>query len=542
LPLRNALVVALTLLLCACLPTRYRSDAGSLDASEDVADSQVYASDHRATDASRDGVADTSVDRGGGDTADGAPSEAAREGSRDGAADASVPPDASRGICGDGQRDPATEECDDGLMTSDPARRSCSAQCRVLDELAVLQVDDAGAVSNSPRRLGAGRHPISSSDSTYGIVYVEPDSNPLTLSLATFASRGAATGIINAFSTRSAVVDSSYPVLAGLPGDRYAVAWAQYDVEGGGDLDIALSVVDPRTPPAAPPGQANTTTLLSQFDPDIVWTGSQLVVAWVDTSNEATEPDIRYRTFDSNLNPASDEQALADTADSEADVALATFAGSWAAAWRDDANGLETIQVRAGPTTWTVGPSFLPPPVSSKPALTALDSSHLLVVYAVGVDDTGSGVANGSQILAALLDAAAESPVTGTPIAQSNLSGVDQSAPAAATVQGNVFIAWQTSGVAGDPNGEELWLKSIGWNGSTLDLSSPEIPLPRWPGARVGDQEAPALASKSLSPGGALATAWNDFGRATAAGEGNGDVVTELIPLPLLRLPGDGGP
>jgi hypothetical protein len=528
--------------LCACRLSRGHHEA-AYDAIFDAAcdhagdsptDSREdISNDGLASDASADTVADASLD--------GAPTEASIEASTDdGALDAPGSPDGP-GVCGDGRRDPATEECDDGLGTSDPERRSCSAQCQVLDELAVWQVNDAGALSNSPRALGAGRHPIAFSDSTFGIAYVEPQSNPLTLSLATFSAQGAATGIINAFSAQSTVVDSSYPVLAGLPGDRYAVAWPEYDSNGGDELDIALAIVDPSTPPQAPPVRANTTTVFSQFDPDIVWTGSQLVVAWVDTSNDATEPDLRYRTFDSDLNPTSDEQPLADTADSEGDVALAPFAGSWAAAWRDDANGLETIAVRAGATTWTVGPSFLPAPAPSKPALTALDTSHLLVVYTIGVDNTGSGVANGSQILAALLDLAAPGDVSGTPLPQT-LSAVDQSSPAAVTVQGSVFVAWQTSGVVGDPNGEELWLKSIGWDGTSLDLTSPEVPLPRWAGARAGDQETPALASGGVPGGAALATAWNDLGRAIAAGEGNGDVATELIPLPLLRLPGDGGP
>jgi hypothetical protein len=120
--------------------------------------------------------------------------------------------------------------------------------------------------------------------------------------------------------------------------------------------------------------------------------------------------------------------------------------------------------------------------------------------------------------------------------------GLDQSAPAVAIVQGSVYISWWTAGALGDPNGEELWLKSVGWNGSSLDLSAPEIPLPRWAHARIGDQEAPALAASSLPPGGALITGWNDLGRAIATGEANNDVVVELIPVPLLRAPGDGGP
>jgi hypothetical protein len=301
-------------------------------------------------------------------------------------------------------------------------------------------------------------------------------------------------------------------------------------------------------PPTAVPALANTTTAFSQYDPDLIWTGSQLVVAWVDTSNAATEPDLRFRTFDGDFNPTSGEQTLAGTPDSEADVALAPFAGSWAAAWRDDstavdASGLETVQVVAGTTAWSVG-LFLPAPVAAKPALTALDTTHLLVVYTVGVDDNDSGVANGSQIYAAVLSTTSSGAVAGTPIPAvvTTALGLDQSTPAAATVQGSVFISWWTAGALGDPNGEELWLKSVTWNGSSLGLGASEVSLPRWPQARSGDQEAPALAASTLPPGGALITGWNDLGRAVASGEGTADVVVESMPVPLLRTPGDGGP
>ena len=177
----------------------------------------------------------------------------------------------------------------------------------MLDELAVWQVVDGG-LANSPRTLGAGRHPIAASDSTFGVVYLEPNSSPLTLSLATFSAKGAATGVINAFSAQLTVVDNSNPVVAGLPCGKYALAWADFDSEGGDELDVAIRIVDPSVPVTTPPALANVTLSFSQFDPDIVWTGSQLVVAWVDTSNAATEPDLMFRTFDSSFNPTSGEQ------------------------------------------------------------------------------------------------------------------------------------------------------------------------------------------------------------------------------------------
>jgi hypothetical protein len=415
----------------------------------------------------------------------------------------------------------------------------------VLDELAVWQENDAGALSNSPRTLGAGRHPVAASDSTFGVVYLEPDSNPLTLSLATFGAKGAATGIVAPFSGQTTVVDDSNPVVAGLPCGQYAVAWAAF----GNELNVAVQIIDPASPPTAAPTIANTQTGFSQFDPDILWTGSQLVVAWVDDSDPATAPDLRFRTFDGSLNPTSAQETLAATADSEADVALAPFAGSWAAAWRDDgvadgAVGLETIQVQAGTTAWTVGPAFLPAPVPAKPALAQLDATHLLLVYTVGADFPDSGVATDSVIEAVVLDTEAPGPVArgGRVPALTTTELLDKSTPAAVNVQGSAYVAWGTAAALGDPDGAELWLKAVGWNGSMLDLTQAEIPLPRWPQARLGDQEQPALAVSTLPPAGALVTAWNDLGGQLVSGEGQGDVAIELIPAPPLRTVGDGGP
>ena len=237
----------------------------------------------------------------------------------------------------------------------------------MLDELAVAPgAADAGP-SAVARTLGAGRHPVAASDSTFGAVLVQTGSGAPALSLATFSAKGAATGLVEPVGAGSSVVDGSNPVVAGLPCGRYAVAWAALDAEGGDELDVALQLVEPAAPALPPPAQANTTTDFSQYDPDILWTGSELVVAWVDDSDATTGPDLRFRTFDASLNPTSGEQTLAATADAEADVALAGFAGTWAAAWRDDTAGLETIQVQAGATRWTVGPAFLPGPAEASP-------------------------------------------------------------------------------------------------------------------------------------------------------------------------------
>jgi hypothetical protein len=446
-------------------------------------------------------------------------------------------------VCGDGWRDPTTEECDDGLGMS-TARRGCSSTCQVLDELAVAPNPNAG-LTNS-RTLGAGRHTVAVSTSTFGVTYLDP--NALTLSLATFSAKGVA-GAVTPFSGQSTVVQESNPVVAGLPCDQYAVAWTDYDTQGGNELNVALQIVTPGMAPTAAPTIVNQVTGFSQFDPDILWTGSELVVAWVDDSNPAdsnilTAPDIRYATLDATGKILSGPLTLAATTHSEADVALAAFNGSWAAAWRDDVNGLETVQVVAGSSAWTVGPAFLPAPVSAKPSLVPLDATHLLVAYAVGVDDTDSGVANGSRLQVAVLSTTATGMVTGQAVAPtvSAATGLDQSQPSAINVNGNVYLAWWTAAALTDKNGEQLWLKNIGWNGMTPDLTKAEISLARWTQAQLGDQRLPGLAASTLPPGGAIVAAWDDLGRNIASGEGSGDVVVELAPAPVLRTGGTGGP
>jgi hypothetical protein len=529
--------------------------AGDGDAAQDAPPEGAPAD--AASDAA--GAAGEGGDEGGGGSGDAGGTDAPPDG---GPADAGVDvlvPDGEGGLacaafdaggapsgtgsCGDGWRDPASEECDDGLGQALAARRACSSQCRVLDELAVWTPGPDGGLSNAGRTLGAGRHPVAASDATFGVVYLEPSSDPPTVSLATFGAKGAATGIVAVSSAPTAGVDGSNPVVAGLPCGLYAVAWADYDAEGGDELDVALRLVDPSGALTSPTVHANATTAFSQFDPDVLWTGSELVVAWVDTSNPATQPDVRFRTYDASLHVLSAEQTLAGTADSEADVALAAFGTSWAAAWRDDAGGMETVQVQTGGTTWTVGPAFLPAPVAAKPALTALDGTHLLVVYAVGADDADSGVANGSQVWAAVIDTTAAEAVTTMPLSALVAVGLDQSQPNVVSIPGGAtFVSWWTAAAPGDDNGEELWLKQVQWSGATLDLTAAEWPLPRSPQARVGDQRSPAMAISALPPGGALVTGWDDLGGGIARGEGSGDVVVELIPAPPLRLPGDAGP
>ncbi|HEX9296312.1 MAG TPA: hypothetical protein VF881_10765, partial [Polyangiaceae bacterium] len=271
----------------------------------------------------------------------------------------------------------------------------------------------------------------------------------------------------------------------------------------------------------------------------IIAISTGLVVAWIDDSSAATGPDIKYRTFGFDLAPTSNELSLADTVANEGDVALARWGSGWAAAWRAGNDGLETIEIKSGSTRWTTGP-FLPGPVGSAPGIAELDETHLLVVYAEGADPAETGVANNSKLRAAVVDLGAPGTVTSVdvPAQVSASAGLAQDQPNAVTLGKHFFVSWRTASALANAQGEELWLKELGWNGTSLDLGGVERPLPRSPTHRAGDQRHPALAPGPLAPvGEQLVIAFDDLGGSFGTAERNGDVVTESLPVPIVRLP-----
>ncbi len=282
-------------------------------------------------------------------------------------------------VCGDGIRG-LDEECDDGNASDDDA---CTTSCYVTDFLATsFGPMDAGKPL-SGRYLGAGRHPAAASGEGLAVGYVEPSPTP-HVGIAAFAPSGTALASPMLVSGGSTAVLFSDPVLAAVPGGKYVAAWTDFG-DDGDELGVAVRLVDPLVAPTGSPIHANTTTDFSQFDADVVWTGSQLIVAWADDSSATTGPDIRYRAFSTSLTPATFvEQTLSADPGTDGAVCLTAFNGSWAAAWRHvDSGGMETIHASAGGTKWTVGP-HTPGPPDDKPALVELDSSTLLLVFTEG--------------------------------------------------------------------------------------------------------------------------------------------------------------
>jgi cysteine-rich repeat protein len=431
-------------------------------------------------------------------------------------------------VCGDGIRAPATEECDDGNAADGD---SCSTACGVTAVGAAPRSIPSEGPPAYARTLGDGRHPIAAGDLGFAVAFVEKDSTA-SIAMTPFTPLGVSRGA-RAISAGTSALPTSDPVLAALPGGRYAAAWTDLAGAQPGDgdaLGVALRWVDP-SGALGVVTHANVGTAFNQYSPDILFDGSEVVVAWVDESKLETKLDIRYRRFSPALAPLGGEEVLAVTADAESDVALAAFSGSWAAAWRVATDAGETIRVRAKQSNveWTVGP-FTPGPAGVKPALVALDDAHLLVVFVQGVDVDADGAIDTSTLSAAVLDRAAPGSAPFAEVA--GTSGASR--PSAAFVNGSVYLAWESRGHAGASAGKHVWLKEAPW-GAALDWSRAEVPLPREASHRVGDQERGALCASPLVPTGAVIGAWIDEGE--SFGNVKGEVAVQLGSAPILRTP-----
>ena len=431
-------------------------------------------------------------------------------------------------VCGDAIRDPLTEECDDGNAISSDF---CSA-CFVQD---VLLVPGPGADGGVPpkvsRRLGDGRHPVAGGDAGFAVAFVTALPAPVTLGLSRFDSVGVPAGSPVTVASDASITAAAHPVVAALPGGKYAVAYTDLNADGDG-LGVAVRSVDSGVGPLV---RVNTTKTFGQHDVDLIWTGTELVAAWVDDSKlPVSGADIRMRRFNASLAPVSSEEILANSPAQESGVALATFGNAWAAAWRSALAGTETIVVKSTNASWSVAVAA-PGPAEDKPALAELDATHLLLVFSEGTP---------ARLRGAILDTGSQGvssfPITPAVAPYSTDASLAQSHPNAVRAGSRLFVAWRSALVPADPKAEELWLKELAWTSPTLDLSKAEIMLPRWPSHLKDDQRRPALAAAA---GGALATAWDDYGRVFGSVEGTPDVVAELIPLPLLRNnpPPDGG-
>lgn len=431
--------------------------------------------------------------------------------------------------CGDAIVGP-DEECDDGHGGAPNEVDACTDECQTRD-----QPGGPGPTLEQPsidRYLGAGRHPVSGLEHGFITTYVDAGGDEPAVGATLFDIWGKPSHYVTVSQGASPIYDAN-PVAAALPDGGYAVAWGDFDGDGS-DLGVALRRVA-ADGSLGPLRAANATREFSQLSPDVIWTGSQLVVAWEDYSDAFKGPDLRYRVFDQNLSAVSGDQTLAASPLPEAAVALTSFGESWAAAYREGAaDGSETIVLKVGEAAFRIGP-ISGGPLDDRPALVALDDRHLLVVFSAGTDPALSGVYSVPRLRYAIVDTEG----TPTPAFQAldpldDIFTLDSQvahlSPALTQGLAGFYVAWRSEARPGDAAGDQLWLRYLTWNASAqqLEVREKEMLVPRVCEASIGDQQRPALARVGLPPWGALAVAWDDYSRSQGAGEPN--VVVHYAP------------
>ncbi len=433
-------------------------------------------------------------------------------------------------FCGDGYRTGA-EECDDGNMLAGDA---CSPSClRTAQLVAQRTAPAAGELPLRPRELGGARHPAAAGCNAVGVTFVEHSNEAFHSSLALFSAVGRFSHTVSLGTS----VAWPMPAVAALADDTFAVAWADLQADSD-ELGIKLAKVNPASSAALPVTFANASRLFSQRSPDIVFDGTEVVVAWVDDSDPVTGPDLRYRTFGADLQPLSADQDLAATGAVEDHVALAAWNGSWAAAWRSGTSGLETLEVQSGTIHWSIGP-YKPGDADDIPALAFIDPTHLAVAFTMV--EASEADQNTPHLHAAILDAAfpgAADSFAVTPRVEpyASDSSLSQTRPSVVAFPDRIWVGWRSEAVPGAALGEELWKREITWSldgmGNLLvDASSTEAQLV--PAAyRTGDQSDAVLLSATSWPEHRTFSVWNDWGKAFGGSSGVEDVALQVASIP----------
>jgi hypothetical protein len=332
--------------------------------------------------------------------------------------------------------------------------------------------------------------------------------------------------------------------VAALPKNHYALAWTTLRVDGDG-LGIALRDLDGATGALGGVSAANSETFGAQQSVDAVWTGAELVVAWVDRGGPSGSR-VRARRFDRFLSPlGTDEPVAPDTlAQSELEPIVSAFGGSFAALWIESyPDFTAAIRVRADSVSWKI--PMLASFTADAMRLAALDDTHLIAVWTQLDFDEESGLEL-TRLYSAVLDTGAPGIVAPVRIDPLTAALTDDPTrrmrrPALAVAGGSAFVAWYANTGFGGDGIPALVLKEMPWRSGdgeapVLDLSIPEAPLPRSAlRASSGAQDVPALGVVPWTPGGALFAAWEDSNRTFGPTQRRPDVVTQLVPIPVLR-------
>lgn len=368
------------------------------------------------------------------------------------------------------------------------------------------------------RRLGTGRHPVAVSPNRMAVAFVEimkdTEAAP-RIGVATFDLFGAAKGTGRVDAT---VIDSG-PVLAGLPGGGFAIAYTSLGEQGGDGLDVVLRTVSADGVIGSTKVIANETRTLGQRAADIVWAEDHLVVGWEDESIAGVR-QVCWRSFSDKLEPfgAAECDGNNGTASS---LTLAASGNQVAKAWRREGASLPSVEVQVPSGSHSFLLAEASP--SGSPALTAVGDIWM-VVYTEGcgvqqaavVDDMGAVLSQ-------------PPPETGTP---------ERYEPSLAVTGAGIYLSWrepaQFVGGVWDPNLDEVYLRQHEWADNVLTPIAKHT-MPAGTALLQGDQANAAIVAVPTTDEGALLAAWEDWKPNVSGHSKHGDVLVSLIVTPVVR-------
>jgi hypothetical protein len=416
-------------------------------------------------------------------------------------------------FCGDAIRDPLLEECDDGTGTE---LDLCTPDCRVRTGRLGSATPDAGVT----RSLGRGPHPLAAADAGMLLSYVEGSA----LKLQPFDSVGHRVGEPVTLRNDIAPIDEAQPVVAALAQGQFALAFAD---GADGTPDVRLGLIDAHGQLQGPLQNAHESPSGLQREPDLLWVDGKLVVTWTDLL------DIRYRSFDAQLQPLGPEQGLATSSAIESGAVLAAWAPGWAAAYRANRDGLPRVEVVAGNQRWWT-PQESWEPSSDRPTLVAVDAERLLLVYGVTADANLPDALQGLRF--AILERSKVGQLQSVEVrlvlpGTSAEQPFSHRRPSMVRIGDQIYMSWESA--SPDAPRETLALLA------RVELSNDAVAvvdvmvLPR-DGAEAAAQRSPHLAVSALSPRGALAFVWEQ----QPAGAIETELGVVLRPWPFVMLAG----
>lgn len=433
-------------------------------------------------------------------------------------------------LCGDGVRDPDTEECDDGNTSSADA---CTNDCRVHDVVVWPNPDPSATYPRHGHALGYGQNAVTSSTAVIAVAAHDLDTGGIAIHA--FDAHGGDTLTNRSPAMPASVHPADEPDAAIACADTVCAAvWTDLDVDGE-DTGIAVARFDAANAGAGVTYRAaNTTVVGAQQKADITWTGTAFVVAWQDESNEASQypytatPVVKHRTFDRDLNPTSSETVTFPDNDSQANVTATSQAGQALLTfveehpYGDSYTGYRSVSSTG--VSWTF-PS-VHGPEDERPAVVSLaDGSKLVGSTIYFVDD--AQVQTGDTAPAFVgLQRMTTAGTYGTP----SWVLLDVSNPVhGVSVATGASTTWLSYLQAND---EVAYLSAI--DPDALALTGSPLPLRRSPTAAGPMRRAHLV---SAATGDAMIAVWDDLGHQGDVAEGDEDVELEILPLPLLRLP-----